>query len=294
VAPTPVRERVAATPAVPRSAGRMPQVEGRAAAMRVALLRAVEMPARLRRVVLLRPPRAPAVRMRPAQARALLTHPALERAGSTPAPPRCVAPTLAWSTPALQTPPSAAPASFRSRTSRSSAISEGEKMPIQFSGTLDPGQYREWVTWGWGREDIVTWSVRPSQGQIGTVSLRALATQAADDGSLSYLLTVWNVGTDQVGFDAIYAFPPEAQRQVIDDPSGDYDLAAGESIDLIWDLGGEPNLVGLVPVPQDIGTSFQCSVESVTANLGGTATYGFSVTNTGQADGSFRLRAYFT
>jgi|SRR5579862_3395157 len=81
-------------------------------------------------------------------------------------------------------------------------------MPVgkQFSGALAPGQYWEWSTYKWPRDWIVNWSVRPMPGQIGTVALRALAAESAPDGTLTYHLTVWNVGTGFVDFDAWYDY----------------------------------------------------------------------------------------
>jgi hypothetical protein len=38
------------------------------------------------------------------------------------------------------------------------------------------------------------------------VVLRALAVEADEDGTLSYILTVWNLGTAPITFDAIYDY----------------------------------------------------------------------------------------
>ena len=81
-------------------------------------------------------------------------------------------------------------------------------MPVstQFTGTLDPGQYEEWFTYAWPRNWFVQWSVRPSDGQIGNVVLRALSVEAVEDGTLTYHLTVWNIGNQAVTFDALYEY----------------------------------------------------------------------------------------
>ncbi len=76
----------------------------------------------------------------------------------------------------------------------------------QFTGGLDPGQYQVWFTSGWAREFLVRWSVRPSSGQVGNVVLRALTVEAAQDGTLTYHLTVWNIGSTPVTFDALYEY----------------------------------------------------------------------------------------
>lgn len=163
-------------------------------------------------------------------------------------------------------------------------------MPIQFSGTLNVGQFQVWSTWGWSREFFVNWSVRPSPGNIGLVSLRALAVEAAKDGTLSYVLTVWNVGTKPVRFDALYA-TTTTEQVAFDDGAGAYTIDAGQVIGLDWDLGQAPSLVSFIPIPQATGTSFECSIPSVTKNANGTGTYSFSVTNTGAQRGAFRMRA---
>jgi hypothetical protein len=169
-------------------------------------------------------------------------------------------------------------------------------MPVQFSGTLEPGQYQEWFTYGWSREFLVEWSVRPSADAGGPISLRALAIESADDGTLTYYLTVWNVGRQTVNFDALYSDSTTAEI-VIDDPSGAYSLGPGQTIDLNWDFGVAPTLLNLVAIPQfspGAGVSFECSTPSVVQNADGTATYSFTVTNIGSQADEFRMRAGLT
>jgi hypothetical protein len=81
-------------------------------------------------------------------------------------------------------------------------------MPVQFTGDLDPGQYQEWFTYGWDRSLFVMWSVRTRPGHVGNVSLRALSVETAQDGTLTYWLTVWNVGSARVSFEALYETMP--------------------------------------------------------------------------------------
>jgi hypothetical protein len=171
-------------------------------------------------------------------------------------------------------------------------------MPVQFSGTLEPGQYQEWFTYGWSPEYFVQWSVRPRfEGGLGPISLRALAVEwNADDGTLTYYLTVWNVGSEQVIFDAVYSETTTAQT-IIDDPSGAYELGPGQSINLSWDFGVAPTLLNLIAIPQfspGSDASFECSTPSVELNADSTAAYTFSVTNTGSQAGEFRMRAGLT
>jgi hypothetical protein len=163
-------------------------------------------------------------------------------------------------------------------------------MPVQFTGTLAPGQYQEWSTWGWNRDYLVEWSVRPSPGQVGPVSLRALAIEGARDGTLTYMLTVWNVGSEPATFEALYTLTTSGQS-VVDDAHGAYTLDAGQTIYLTWDLGLAPTLVSLIAVPEDPGASFVCSTPSVVLNGDGTGTYSFAVTNTGAEQAAFRMRA---
>jgi hypothetical protein len=80
----------------------------------------------------------------------------------------------------------------------------------QFSGTLTSGEYNEWTCWGNSTDVILQWAVRPSPGQIGNVVLRALTVETTKDGKINYNLTVWNIGTDPVTFDAYYTAIPVA------------------------------------------------------------------------------------
>lgn len=163
-------------------------------------------------------------------------------------------------------------------------------MPIQFSGTLNGGQFAVWATSGWSRDFFVNWSVRPSPDNLGIVSLRALAVQAELDGTLSYILTVWNVSNVSVRFDALYT-RTTTEQTVVDDSSGAYTINAGQVIGLDWDLAQAPTLITLIAVPQSPGASFECSIPSIRKNADGTATYSFSVTNTSSQNGAFRMRA---
>jgi|HubBroStandDraft_1064217.scaffolds.fasta_scaffold1683689_1 hypothetical protein len=88
-------------------------------------------------------------------------------------------------------------------------------MPVvtQFSGSLLPGEYQEWVTTEWPLNWFVVWSVRPLAGQSGNVTLRAVTVEAVfatpfpvGPTTLNYHLTVWNVGPETVSFDALYEY----------------------------------------------------------------------------------------
>lgn len=76
----------------------------------------------------------------------------------------------------------------------------------QFVGSLDAGQFWEWFTFGWPSNWLVQWSVRPSPGFLGNVALRALTTERASDGTLTYFLTVWNIGDSPIDFEAWFDF----------------------------------------------------------------------------------------
>jgi hypothetical protein len=41
---------------------------------------------------------------------------------------------------------------------------------------------------------------------VGQVVLRALAVEADEDGTLAYILTVWNLGTAPISFDALFDY----------------------------------------------------------------------------------------
>ncbi len=73
----------------------------------------------------------------------------------------------------------------------------------QFSGSLLVGQARTWTTYNWSRTWTVNWSVRPTTSG-GRVTWSERVERAAN-GTLTYLITVRNVGSVPTGFEARYA-----------------------------------------------------------------------------------------
>jgi hypothetical protein len=165
-------------------------------------------------------------------------------------------------------------------------------MPVQFTGKLNGNQYQIWTTYGWDRDLFVEWSVRPKPGQIGNVALRALAIEAVQDGTLTYWLTVWNIDQRPVTFEALYSAVTTSQDTF--DDTHTYTLAGGKTINLEWNLGVAPTLITLIAMPQKKGDTFECSTPSVQLETNGTATYYFSVTNTGASTGVFLMRVSLT
>jgi hypothetical protein len=166
-------------------------------------------------------------------------------------------------------------------------------MPVNFSGTLLAGQYQDFATTGWPLEFFVQWSVRPSYNYTGAVALRALAVEQGDDMTLTYVLTVWNIGQESVQFDALYSNTTYGQT-VIDDGHGAYSLDAGDTLDITWDFGVSPTLLTIIARPTEDSSTlavFECSTPSIQLKPDGTGTYAFNVTNTGSDTGYFQLRA---
>jgi hypothetical protein len=68
---------------------------------------------------------------------------------------------------------------------------------------IEVGQFLDFAMPGWSRDVYVTWHVRPSQIFFGLVVLRALSIEHTADGTLTYTLTVWNVGSTTIKFDIV-------------------------------------------------------------------------------------------
>ncbi len=120
-------------------------------------------------------------------------------------------------------------------------------MPKLFAGTLQPGQYKDWSTIMWNRDAFVEWSVRPAPGSIGPVSLRAIAVEAAEDESLTYILTVWNVGTEACEFEVWYN-----ATQVVANPDQTFSIGPGQTMNFSWGMESEFGLLSYPPVPVSI------------------------------------------
>ena len=70
-------------------------------------------------------------------------------------------------------------------------------------GTLNAGQSRTWFTHSWSRNWLVQWSVRPTASG-GRVSWSE-RIERASNGTLTYFITVRNVGSAPTTFEAKYA-----------------------------------------------------------------------------------------
>lgn len=73
----------------------------------------------------------------------------------------------------------------------------------QFTGSLSPGQTKTWFTHSWSPTWMVDWSVRPttSQGRVNWSE----RVERASNGTLTYWLSITNVGSVTTGFEAKYA-----------------------------------------------------------------------------------------
>lgn len=73
----------------------------------------------------------------------------------------------------------------------------------QFTGALNAGQSRTWFTHGWSEDWLVQWSVRPTTSR-GRVSWSE-RVERANNGTLTYFITVRNLGNARTSFEAKYA-----------------------------------------------------------------------------------------
>ncbi|MFQ5534277.1 MAG: hypothetical protein ACE5EM_05585 [Sphingomonadales bacterium] len=73
----------------------------------------------------------------------------------------------------------------------------------QFTGALNPGQSRTWFTYNWSPRWLVEWSIRPTTSR-GKVSWSE-RIERAPNGTLTYWITVRNVGSVRTRFEAKYA-----------------------------------------------------------------------------------------
>lgn len=73
----------------------------------------------------------------------------------------------------------------------------------QFTGTLDPGRSQTWLTHSWPPTWLVQWSVRPRTA-LGRVTWSE-RIERASNGTLTYFITVSNVGGVRTSFEAKYA-----------------------------------------------------------------------------------------
>lgn len=68
---------------------------------------------------------------------------------------------------------------------------------------LDAHIFQTWSLDGFTANGCPTFFPKASPGQVGVLSIRGIGIQFQPDGSVSYLLTVWNVGSKSIKFDVV-------------------------------------------------------------------------------------------
>ena len=74
---------------------------------------------------------------------------------------------------------------------------------LHFTGSLNPGRSQRWITHGWPPGWLVKWSLHPTTSG-GKISWSE-EIELANDGKLTFWITVRNVGSVSTGFEARYA-----------------------------------------------------------------------------------------
>ncbi|HEV7237908.1 MAG TPA: hypothetical protein VGQ36_01610 [Thermoanaerobaculia bacterium] len=77
---------------------------------------------------------------------------------------------------------------------------------VQFSGTLSPGETRRWFTHSWNPAWHVVWSIVPTTPAAGIPQVDwDVAVERASATAATYWITVKNLTTNLVAFEARYA-----------------------------------------------------------------------------------------
>jgi hypothetical protein len=77
---------------------------------------------------------------------------------------------------------------------------------VQFTGTLGPGASNRWFTHSWPVAWHVVWYMMPTSPQAGAPQLDwDVAVERANAGQCTYWITVKNLTTTAVTFEARYA-----------------------------------------------------------------------------------------
>jgi len=77
---------------------------------------------------------------------------------------------------------------------------------VQFRGTLSPSQTQRWFTFNWPAAQHVLWEVVPTSARNGAPEVRwDVAIERADAAHVTYWITINNLTTASVQFEARYA-----------------------------------------------------------------------------------------
>lgn len=77
---------------------------------------------------------------------------------------------------------------------------------VQFTGSLAPGASNRWFTFGWPTAWHVVWYVMPTSPLSGSPQIDwDVAVERADAGACTYWVTIKNLTSQTVTFEARYA-----------------------------------------------------------------------------------------
>ena len=76
---------------------------------------------------------------------------------------------------------------------------------VQFRGTLSPNQTQKWYTFNWPANGFVLWEVVPNTTSTAPEVDWNLAIERADASHVTYWLTITNLTSVSVQFEARYA-----------------------------------------------------------------------------------------
>ncbi|MCX4673412.1 hypothetical protein OG453_43410 [Streptomyces sp. NBC_01381] len=80
------------------------------------------------------------------------------------------------------------------------------RVGTQFTGTLNPGQTGRWFTFNWPQGWHVIWYFMPTTPQTGSPQIEwETEVERATATTVTYWLTVKNVGSTQMNFEGRYA-----------------------------------------------------------------------------------------
>ncbi|GAA3104114.1 hypothetical protein ACFQ0X_02220 [Streptomyces rectiviolaceus] len=80
------------------------------------------------------------------------------------------------------------------------------RVGTQFTGTLNPGQTGRWFTFNWPQGWHVVWYFMPTTPQTGSPQIEwETEVERASATSVTYWLTVKNIGSTQMNFEGRYA-----------------------------------------------------------------------------------------
>ncbi|MEU5954543.1 hypothetical protein [Streptomyces sp. NPDC047525] len=80
------------------------------------------------------------------------------------------------------------------------------RVGTQFTGTLNPGQTGRWFTFNWPQGWHVIWYFMPTTPQTGSSQIEwETEVERATATTVTYWLTVKNIGSTQMNFEGRYA-----------------------------------------------------------------------------------------